>query len=301
MLIPDDREMRDREPQGGGDRLIVFLFALLIFGGFAAEILVDVSPARMAILFFLIFWIPLTLLHEAGHAFAARWVGWRVENITVGFGRIVSQRRIFGMPVEFRLFPLVGMVEIIPSSLESPRLKNAFIYAAGPGVELIVVGLIVGMLGWDAVTSAPETYGVAALQATCLAALVGVFINLLPISAHPGVVTDGMGIIQSPFLPRVYFEGMMVRPVLAQARQHLENGQYEEAFGLLEDAEKTYPDVLILQAAIGRALVDMGHKEEALLRLRAFVLRVEEKDRREAELIMDRLRAYIQQRKNETL
>ena len=190
------------------------------------------------------------------------------------------------------------MVEIVPSSLESPRLKNAFIYAAGPGIELLLVGLIIAILGWDTDTSAPESYGVAALQAICHAGLVGVFINLLPLSATPGAMTDGMGIVQSPFLPRVYFEGMMVRPLLTEAREHFDNGRTEQALELLEEAEKRFPEVMVLQAAIARALVDLGQQEEALLRLRAFARRVDEKDRREAELIMDRLRAYIQQRKN---
>ena len=217
VLIPDDQEMQDREPQTAAT---VSSYSSLRFS-FSRGWRRDsrrhfASPNGDTLL--LIFWIPLTMLHEAGHAFAARWVGWRVIKVTVGFGRVVSQRRIFRMPVEFRLFPLVGMVEIVPSSLESPRLKNAFIYAAGPGIELLLVGLIIAILGWDTVTSAPESYGVAALQAICLAGLVGVFINLLPLSATPGAMTDGMGIVQSPFLPRVYFEGMMVRPLLTEAR-----------------------------------------------------------------------------------
>ena len=71
VLIPDqEMQTASRNTRRPSHRTAL---ALLIFGGLVVEILADISPARMAILFFLIFWIPLTMLHEAGHAFAARW------------------------------------------------------------------------------------------------------------------------------------------------------------------------------------------------------------------------------------
>ncbi len=272
MLLPqDDERMTQSESQSRSESLILVGFSLLLFGLFAAELFYDVSPARLAILFFLLAWGPLTVVHELGHALSARALGWKVEAIDLGFGPVVRRTKVWGMPTTIRIFPLVGLVQVRPLNLASARLKNALIYAAGPGVELLIAWVISAGLG-AALLDAPQTYLAAAAQGVALAALVGALLNLIPFSPHPGLVTDGMGILQSPFLPRSHFESLLVQPKVQEAVELRRQRRFFDAVSLLESLARDYPAVLLIQIELAKGLIACGRREESLLSFRSFLV-----------------------------
>src|SRR4051794_25586925 len=107
----------------------VFLLTLIL-ALFAAEIIHDYQPVKLAILFFLAAWPPLLVLHESGHALMAVLLGWRVRGMVIGFGRVVGTVHVRGVPIQFRMYPLSGFALPAPCDLRSPRLKLALIYLA---------------------------------------------------------------------------------------------------------------------------------------------------------------------------
>lgn len=166
------------------------------------EIFSNYEPRKMAALMFLLWWMPLVLLHEFGHALMTRLLGWQIERTVVGFGRIVYQGRLFGAPLEVRMVPVEGFVQIRSLGQPGARLKNALIYFAGPGIELLLFFMIGTLLGWGELFFIEDDYGKLALQSLAFAALAGAVINLIPM----GVVTkngespnDGLGILKSLF------------------------------------------------------------------------------------------------------
>ena len=52
----------------------------LIFGFLTAEICSNYQPAKLSMLFFSICWVPLLVLHEAGHALVAKLIRLRHDN-----------------------------------------------------------------------------------------------------------------------------------------------------------------------------------------------------------------------------
>lgn len=290
---PDADGTGPKKPMTPGERMFLIGFCLLLFGGFAAEILRDFGPARAAVPLFFVFWMLLTMLHEAGHAVVAHAVGWQVDRVQLGFGPVLGRAKPGGVPVEIRAFPIVGLVSMVPRDLSWARLKNALIYAAGPGVELILAAIVASAVGWDVILSSSDDWGVVAAQALCLAAVMGAGLNLIPFSPRRGVVTDGLGILLSPVMPRVHFEAMMVRPQLAEALELIANGEPAIALGRLEQALARHPGVIVLHAAAARALVALGRREEALLRLQALVRETNPDDRPEAERALEELRGHL--------
>ncbi len=177
---------------------IVGLMLLFI----SLEIFTNYEPRKMAALMFLLWWMPLVLLHEFGHAVMAKGFGWGIERTVVGFGRVVYEGKLFGAPLEVRMVPIEGFVQIQSLGQEGARIKNALIYFAGPGIELMLFLAIGVMLGWGDLFLIEDNYGKLALQSLAFAALAGAVINLIPM----GVVTkdgespnDGLGILQSLF------------------------------------------------------------------------------------------------------
>ena len=75
-----------------GERLGVVLFSLFLLGLVAAELLSEFTPRKLSVLFIVAFWGPLLVVHELGHALAARWLGWRLHEIAEHLG--TSQRTL---------------------------------------------------------------------------------------------------------------------------------------------------------------------------------------------------------------
>ena len=87
---------------------------------------------------FEIFLILSVFPHELGHAWAAKWMGWRVFRIYIGLGKTLFRRSIFGFETEFRPVPLGGLVVAAPRSTDRFRRKQLAFVLAGPLVNFAV-------------------------------------------------------------------------------------------------------------------------------------------------------------------
>ncbi|MFT4640752.1 MAG: membrane-associated protease RseP (regulator of RpoE activity) [Verrucomicrobiales bacterium] len=187
-----------REPMNRSERITYWVSLVVVLGLFGAEIVFNYEPRKMGAVFFLVSWGILVAIHEFGHAIMAWMCGWGVKQIVVGFGRTVFQFKIGETPVEFRAFPIEGFVQPYPRDLQSPRVKDALIYAAGPGIELIVALMIMTVLGRETLFTLTDHLGIQFLQAVAGAAVAGAILNLIPMTAQVegGMVpNDGMGIL----------------------------------------------------------------------------------------------------------
>lgn len=191
------------------------LMLTVILGFFVAEVIRDYEPGKLAALFFLGSTPFLVVLHEVGHALMARLRGWHVKRIVIGVNRPVGRFRIAGIPVIVNLIPLSGYVIPVPGTLRSPRLKLALIYLAGPGIELLLLAILVGIFGSHLFLTKSEEVGVLALQGLAVAILFSAFSNLVPIPHLVGgrmAVSDGLGVIRSFTLCDEDFRSMMFSP-----------------------------------------------------------------------------------------
>ena len=131
-------------------------------------------------------------------------------------------------------------------------MKNALIYAAGPGIELGLVSLLVLIVGWEAMSTPTDSLAIILAQSFALAGVFGAGLNLLPFAPQPGSVTDGLGILLSPFLPDSHFENQMLRPALERGSM-IAVGEPQKALEFFEDGLKHYPHVALLR--LGRASI----------------------------------------------
>jgi len=175
-------------------------------GGFAASIFVKFQPAKLTAIFIVVSWIPLLVIHEAGHAFFARIFGAHIEKMVVGFGRPIWNGTVGGVPIEVRIWPISGFVSFLPGSRGLGRLRRATISLAGPGAELAVVAIIAVGIGPAELIQSSQDISRLFLQSLCVAALVDATVNLIPHSfrdengsvSHPVFrPNDGLSAIRS--------------------------------------------------------------------------------------------------------
>jgi hypothetical protein len=197
-----DQRHYDNRPLTLADKLLVYSLTTIFLGLMLLEIFTNYEPRKLAALFFLLWWLPLVFVHEFGHAVVAHALGWQIERMVIGFGRVIYQGQLFKAPLELRLFPLEGFVQFKPMEGRGMRYKHALTYFAGPGIELLVAFSIIALMGWEHFLLIEDNYWKLACQALAYAALAGAMINLIPM----GVVTrdgetpnDGLGILVSLF------------------------------------------------------------------------------------------------------
>jgi hypothetical protein len=201
-MLPGHEE---REPLTPFERGFFAFTAAVFLGLMAAEVIRDYQPGKLAAVFFLLWWPVLLVLHESGHALAALLVGWRVERFVIGFGRVVYEFRLGNTAVQFRLFPLSGFVRPEPGDLTCVRFKLAFLYFAGPGIELLTLAFLGGLIGPARLLTRTTEVPMIAMQAMGVAILFGAITNLIPFSFETGRgtgVSDGLGVWRSLFAPR---------------------------------------------------------------------------------------------------
>lgn len=106
--------------------------------------LVLMLPERMSgwfllnLFLFQVFLIASILPHEFGHAFVARWLGFKVFKVYVGFGQTFFSRNLFGFQTEFRTIPLGGLALATPIDTNWFRLKQLAFIFAGPFANLLL-------------------------------------------------------------------------------------------------------------------------------------------------------------------
>jgi membrane-associated protease RseP (regulator of RpoE activity) len=208
-----------QRPLSRSDKWIFWGLLLAVLGLLAAEVAIDYEPVKLSVLFFLLFWGPLLALHEAGHALMTAACGWRVRRVVIGYGRPVARFHVRGTPVEIRWIALEGFTQLAPTDARRPRLKHFLIYAAGPGIEALLLGLIVLVTGVDTLLTRTESVPVIAAQALAVAIVMGLVTNLVPHTAETASgasPNDGLGMLLSL--------GMTPEAVEARMRQEEEEG-----------------------------------------------------------------------------
>jgi membrane-associated protease RseP (regulator of RpoE activity) len=187
-----------RGPETRDELVFFLLFTGLFLGLMVMEVVRDYEPVKRVGLSLLVFWVPLLVLHELGHAVAAWVVGRRVIELVIGFGKPLYATRVGTCEVVFNRYPVSGYVRSAATSERGAWWRAAFVYLAGPGVEIVLALAIIFAVGADRFFEKSGSYGVVFLQGLALAALIQGVVNLIPhvVKTEDGdVPNDGLGFL----------------------------------------------------------------------------------------------------------
>ena len=255
-----------RLPMTDGERLAMTVCGAVFLALFVIGFAQDWTPRKWGLLFMIVAWVPLLVIHELGHAFAAWSVGWRVSEIVIGYGR---EWKIFywgETRVRLKVVPIEGYVLPSPGDLNGPRRKNAWVYFGGPGAEIVVV-LILWWISGGQLFEPSDEIRMIALQGVAASAGLGLFYTLIPLPLG-GNVTDGLGMLMSSNLSDDDFQDRLAYPVWHEARRRLIIEESVEAQQLLVDGLKQHPgdDRLRAMQAVAKAQLGDFDAAESLLK-----------------------------------
>lgn len=223
----------DARPMSPGEKRSLWIVGLVFCGLLVAALLQEYVPQKLSIVFFVVFWAIMLVVHELGHAAMARLLGWHVGRISIGFGPEIWSGQAGRTKISLRLIPVEGYVLPAPASARGARWKSALIYAAGPGAELIILALLIVWLGADAVFSDDPGAGAVALKTLAIVIIWGAGFNLLPFSVNGGA-SDGLGILLSPFMSRDTIEQRLLALDQIDVEAVAARGDTDAALGMLE-------------------------------------------------------------------
>jgi peptidase M50-like protein len=260
-----DYDPAPRLPISRGERMIVLLLALALLGLLGADLARGFGTSKLSVVFVLAFWGPLLVVHELGHALAARLLGWQVSEIVIGFGRELRRFQVGGTRVRVRALPVEGYVVLSPNSTDRARAKQALIYFAGPLTELLILAVVAPLLDFS--WPAPgDGVGRVLLHSLGVTAALGALCTLFPYRSM-GNPSDGLGVLLSAFASDQSFRERLGWPFLMEARRLL----LRESVGLAEQTIaaglERHPDEprLLGLRAVCQAAAGQGERAYAAL------------------------------------
>jgi len=235
-----DYDPAPRLPVSPGERLIVVGLVVGLVALLTLDLAQSFTNSKLSVPFVVLFWGPLLVLHELGHALAARLCGWHVTEIVIGFGRELRRFRVGETRIRVKAVPVEGYVLLSPNSVEHARAKQALIYFAGPLTQLLLLGLVGWALGFR-MPGAEGGVGRVALESLAVTAAFGALCTLFPYRSL-GNPSDGLGMLLSIFASEEGFRQRLAWPSVSLARRHLLREQLPAARSVVESGLARHPD-----------------------------------------------------------
>jgi tetratricopeptide (TPR) repeat protein len=247
--------------------MVVFALGFGLLALLALDLAQGFSASKLSILFVLAFWGPLLLLHELGHALAARWLGWRVTEVVIGFGRELRRFRVGSTRVRVRAVPVEAYVLASPTATDHARWKQALIYFAGPLTQLLLLAVLAPLLDFE--LPGPQSgVGRVALESLGLSAALGAVCTLFPYRSQ-GNPSDGLGMVTSFFANEESFRQRLAWPFITEARRLLLREQLSLAEQTIQAGLEQYPNEPRLLGLLAVAQAAQGQGEQAYATLEA--------------------------------
>jgi hypothetical protein len=220
------------------------------------------------LLFYLIEYIVL-LIHEFGHVTAAKFVGFRVLSVRIGYGRRLSKFTILGIPTIVNAIPLIGLTYAIPTERAWLKLKSWLFIAGGPAVHVIflTIAFILSPESFYLGYVLPKiTSSIAPVETFVLVNVVVLLLNIIPrrIGNPIGkLYTDGYQLIVVPFLRSKQIDDLLRALPRVEARELTREGNYSGAIEIYDRELRVSADDELLAHDRAIAVLHLGKFQEA--------------------------------------
>ncbi len=246
-----------------------FHFPALIILGFFLIYVDSVATTRIGWFFinlalFIILSFVTTIIHELGHALAARLTGQKVIAINFGRGKNIFSKKIFGTYLDFKKVPAGGLTFYLPEPSSFFRTKIMITTAAGPLINLLVAWIVWQQIGHEKFMN-NFFHEAAILPIIFLSNIVTGCINLLPFQFNSSVGklwSDGGKLLTTPFMKVTEIESYQLSGIYSQAFAALQHHDYEQTQIFSEEGLDQHPDDRHLKNILGVALLEQGEFEE---------------------------------------
>lgn len=201
------------------------------------------------------------VLHEAGHAFAARALGFEVHSVRIGQGRLRRAFTFAGLRCEWRGWPDAGLVVASRTELRGLVPRLLAVVLAGPAVTVLAALVLAWAAGAPGSWYGVATSGPAPIQAALVAHLLLSAACLLPVMTRvagqpqPSDTLLAVLLLASP-AQQAKRLAEVAWALRAEERRRL--GDVDGAAERLRRGLAEHPDSFVLTHDVARLRLDRG-------------------------------------------
>lgn len=102
----------------------------------------------------------IVVIHEGGHFLAAKWLGFAIKRFSIGMGKVLWKRQMWGTEFALSLLPIGGYVAFEEEPIDEkgrpvkgylfetgPRWRRAIVIVAGPLMNFVLAVILFSMVG----------------------------------------------------------------------------------------------------------------------------------------------------------
>ena len=152
---------------------------------------------RLGLLLLGLFWFQVCLVlsivpHELGHALVARWLGFKVQSIVVGFGRPILRGRFIGFDWIVRYIPYGGATVVQQFADRRLRFRQCLYILAGPAANFLLASI-----AWVLVTYSAFNRMEGSLVTNGWWIFISANLLVVVVNLYPSPVDTPLGVIPS--------------------------------------------------------------------------------------------------------
>ena len=221
------------------------------------------------LLIYLMFF-PIIFLHELGHAFTARILGFKVFSVVMGYGKNLFEIEIFKIPIRLNLIPLQGLTMALPKTKRLFKTRTWFYVSGGLLVQVLLAFLCYSILGKNDFihTIQPKSIfiQIAPITDFIYANSFLLFINIIPKKLNlptGNAHTDGYRLLTIPFIKSKGLDELGLLFDELEAIECIRLEKFDEALEKYEEFQKLKPDNFLMNLNIGQIQLAKGNLEMA--------------------------------------
>lgn len=213
--------------------------------------------------------IVITIVpHELGHALMARWLGFEVFEVIIGFGRKLWEGKIAGFPIIVNSIPAGGLARTSPKDTRHVRRRFFAIIAAGPFVNFVFVAVILTCADRQHLFDIEQQASLRLLPVTAFfyANLLVLLVNLWPYThkfAVGPLPSDGKLLLTIPFWSEARVQETHLGWFLTNSAKNNQTSQTATANAWLDKAAALYHNNPHIQNGLGIRFLAEGKPAEA--------------------------------------
>lgn len=235
---------------GKDDKVLIVLFWSYVALLFVAVLLtvflpsISLGPWLVNIALFQPFVFICTIIHELGHAWAGRLVGFRIFGIEIGHGRVISEFPSGGIRWQFRTVLLGGCVHGTPRNTKYYKLRESLFILGGPLANVVLIAVAFWALPLDAAISSGSFKSCAPVLVFMLSNASLLANSLWPYrfeTRHGKIPNDILLLWETWRRPKAEVEQMPAHWFFLEAEESQRQGNYEMAREWIESGRRLYP------------------------------------------------------------
>jgi tetratricopeptide (TPR) repeat protein len=220
--------------------------------------------------FVYLMFFPVVFVHELGHAATARFLGFKVFGVVMGYGRKILEIEAFKIPIRLNLIPLQGLTLALPKTKTLFKTRTWFYIWGGLITHVLSVFLCYKLLGADEFFNAihPKNLFIhfAPLTAFIYANAFLFLGNAIPqkLSLPTGTAyTDGYQLLALPFRKSKGLDELNLVFEEMKAIKYMQQEKYDDALEIYEMLRTLKPDNFLMSMNVGHIELAKGNLDAA--------------------------------------